>query len=211
MHNTGSIHCRMQVAVSSNDLHCNVYNAELVSTSRTSVSRVEIDRECMVRDKRESFFEKTPVISHITQHETVIIGASSLMSITLYCDRMPTIARTVWRASRCPSLEQGTGLRFTMSWRRMAMATAGPLCLSHRQCVNVLRSIRSVLCRGAARAFRALDSRDGCRVDTRVGADGIPPGVKLHPIAGLAPACWFPRSARARRHGLPNAETRRTR
>jgi hypothetical protein len=49
----------------------------------------------------------------------------------------------------------------------------------------------------ALRAFYALECRDWCRVDLRVGADGIPQVLELNPIAGLDPACWFPRSARA--------------
>jgi D-ala D-ala ligase C-terminus len=49
----------------------------------------------------------------------------------------------------------------------------------------------------ALRAFRALECRDWCRVDMRVGADGIPQVLELNPIAGLDPTCWFPRSARA--------------
>lgn len=48
----------------------------------------------------------------------------------------------------------------------------------------------------ALRAFRALECRDWCRVDMRVGADGIPQVLELNPIAGLDPTCWFPRSAR---------------
>lgn len=49
----------------------------------------------------------------------------------------------------------------------------------------------------ALRAFAALECRDWCRVDMRVGADGIPHVLELNPIAGLDPTCWFPRSARA--------------
>jgi len=49
----------------------------------------------------------------------------------------------------------------------------------------------------ALRAFHALECRDWCRVDMRLGADGIPQVLELNPIAGLEPACWFPRSARA--------------
>jgi len=49
----------------------------------------------------------------------------------------------------------------------------------------------------ALRAFRALECRDWCRVDMRVGANGIPQVLELNPIAGLDPTCWFPRSARA--------------
>lgn len=49
----------------------------------------------------------------------------------------------------------------------------------------------------ALRAFRALECRDWCRVDMRVGVDGIPQVLELNPIAGLDPTCWFPRSARA--------------
>lgn len=49
----------------------------------------------------------------------------------------------------------------------------------------------------ALRAFHALECRDWCRVDMRLGADGIPQVLELNPIAGLDPTYWFPRSARA--------------
>jgi D-alanine-D-alanine ligase len=49
----------------------------------------------------------------------------------------------------------------------------------------------------ALRAFRALECRDWCRVDLRVGADGLPQVLELNPIAGLDPTYWFPRSAQA--------------
>jgi D-alanine-D-alanine ligase len=49
----------------------------------------------------------------------------------------------------------------------------------------------------ALRAFYALECRDWCRVDLRVGTDGIPQVLELNPIAGLDPVCWFPRSAHA--------------
>lgn len=46
-------------------------------------------------------------------------------------------------------------------------------------------------------AFQALECRDWCRIDMRVGADGVPQVLELNPIAGLGPGCWFPRSAQA--------------
>jgi D-alanine-D-alanine ligase len=49
----------------------------------------------------------------------------------------------------------------------------------------------------ALRAFRALECRDWCRVDLRVGIEGPPQVLELNPIAGLDPTYWFPRSARA--------------
>jgi D-alanine-D-alanine ligase len=49
----------------------------------------------------------------------------------------------------------------------------------------------------ALRAFHALECRDWCRVDMRVGSDGVPQVLELNPIAGLDPTYWFPRSARA--------------
>src|SRR4030095_16606630 len=51
----------------------------------------------------------------------------------------------------------------------------------------------------ALRAFHALECRDWCRVDMRLGADGIPQVLELNPIAGLDPARLFPRSARCAR------------
>lgn len=48
----------------------------------------------------------------------------------------------------------------------------------------------------ALNAFRALECRDWCRIDMRVGADKIPQVLELNPIAGIDPTYWLPRSAR---------------
>lgn len=72
-----------------------------------------------------------------------------------------------------------------------------PVTLTRSVCpANVPVTLAAVLQDTALRAFHALECRDWCRVDMRVGADGIPQVLELNPIAGLDPACWFPRSAR---------------
>jgi D-alanine-D-alanine ligase len=73
-----------------------------------------------------------------------------------------------------------------------------PVALTKSVCpADIPASLTAVLQDTALRAFRALECRDWCRVDMRVGADGIPQVLELNPIAGLDPTCWFPRSARA--------------
>ena len=73
-----------------------------------------------------------------------------------------------------------------------------PVALTASVCpADIPTSLVATLQDTALRAFRALECRDWCRVDMRVGADGIPQVLELNPIAGLDPTCWFPRSARA--------------
>jgi D-alanine-D-alanine ligase len=72
-----------------------------------------------------------------------------------------------------------------------------PVALTRAVCpADIPATLATVLQETALRAFHALECRDWCRVDMRVGADGIPQVLELNPIAGLDPACWFPRSAR---------------
>jgi D-alanine-D-alanine ligase len=73
-----------------------------------------------------------------------------------------------------------------------------PVALTASVCpAEISASLTAALRDTALRAFRALECRDWCRVDMRVGADGVPQVLELNPIAGLDPTCWFPRSARA--------------
>ena len=73
-----------------------------------------------------------------------------------------------------------------------------PVALTKSVCpAEIPATLATLLQDTALRAFYALECRDWCRVDMRVGADGIPQVLELNPIAGLDPACWFPRSARA--------------
>jgi D-alanine-D-alanine ligase len=59
----------------------------------------------------------------------------------------------------------------------------------------ISQELDEALCNTALRAFHALGCRDWCRVDMRVGADGVPQVLELNPIAGLDPTYWLPRSA----------------
>jgi D-ala D-ala ligase C-terminus len=71
-----------------------------------------------------------------------------------------------------------------------------PVALTRSVCpADIPTALAAALQDTALRAFDVLECRDWCRVDMRVGADGIPQVLELNPIAGLAPACWFPRSA----------------
>jgi D-alanine-D-alanine ligase len=73
-----------------------------------------------------------------------------------------------------------------------------PVALTESVCpATIPAALATLLQETALRAFRALACRDWCRVDMRVGASGIPQVLELNPIAGLDPAYWFPRSARA--------------
>ncbi len=49
----------------------------------------------------------------------------------------------------------------------------------------------------ALKAFQALDCRDWCRIDFRLGEDGTLYVLELNPIAGIAPGDWLPNSAQA--------------
>jgi D-alanine-D-alanine ligase len=73
-----------------------------------------------------------------------------------------------------------------------------PVALTESICPAVIpASLTAALQDTALRAFRALECRDWCRVDMRLGADSVPQVLELNPIAGLDPTYWFPRSARA--------------
>ena len=75
---------------------------------------------------------------------------------------------------------------------------AVPVTLSESVCpAPVSPELTAVLQETAVRAFQALECRDWCRVDMRLGQDGVPQVLELNPIAGIDPAYWFPRSARA--------------
>jgi D-alanine-D-alanine ligase len=79
-----------------------------------------------------------------------------------------------------------------------------PVALTQSVCpADIPTTLAALLQDTAIRAFHALECRDWCRVDLRVGADGIPQVLELNPIAGLDPACWFPRSARAAEMDYP--------
>jgi D-alanine-D-alanine ligase len=73
-----------------------------------------------------------------------------------------------------------------------------PVALTESVCPAAIpASLTAALQDTALRAFRAIECRDWCRVDLRLGADGTPQVLELNPIAGLDPSYWFPRSARA--------------
>jgi len=73
-----------------------------------------------------------------------------------------------------------------------------PVTLTESVCpAEVPETLATALHNTALSAFHALACRDWCRVDMRVGADGVPQVLELNPIAGLDPTYWFPRSARA--------------
>ena len=60
-------------------------------------------------------------------------------------------------------------------------------------CLSLAEAVRTT----AVRAYRALECRDWCRIDMRVGADQVPQVLELNPIAGIDSSYWFPRSAMA--------------
>jgi D-alanine-D-alanine ligase len=75
---------------------------------------------------------------------------------------------------------------------------AVPIALTESVCpAEISAALTTALQETALRAFRALECRDWCRIDMRVGPDDVPQILELNPIAGLDPTYWFPRSARA--------------
>lgn len=73
-----------------------------------------------------------------------------------------------------------------------------PVTLTESVCPAQLSpSLTAAVQETAIRAYQALECRDWCRVDMRLGADGVPQVLELNPIAGLDPTYWFPRSAQA--------------
>lgn len=73
-----------------------------------------------------------------------------------------------------------------------------PVTLTESVCpARIPQDLTNALQKTALQAFHALECRDWCRVDMRVGMDGVPQVLELNPIAGLDPTYWFPRSAQA--------------
>lgn len=73
-----------------------------------------------------------------------------------------------------------------------------PVALTESICpAQVSTTLTASLQDTALRAYGALECRDWCRIDLRVGADGVPQVIELNPIAGLDPTYWLPRSAQA--------------
>ncbi len=73
-----------------------------------------------------------------------------------------------------------------------------PVSLTKSACpADVPQALAEALHRMALQAYRALECRDWCRVDMRLGADRVPQVLELNPIAGIDPSYWFPRSAQA--------------
>ena len=73
-----------------------------------------------------------------------------------------------------------------------------PVSLTQSVCpADVPQPLAEALQKTALRAYHALECRDWCRVDMRLGADHVPQVLELNPIAGIDPSYWFPRSAQA--------------
>ena len=88
--------------------------------------------------------------------------------------------------------------RFALLQTDAGMELEVPVSLTSSVCpAEVSQELAEVLQKAALQAYRALECRDWCRVDMRVGADHVPQVLELNPIAGIDPSYWFPRSARA--------------
>jgi D-alanine-D-alanine ligase len=123
-------------------------------------------------------------------------------NITLFQPDEPVI-RMLARA-RGQQLITPVTLRLSQNQEHVLLPTktgedlAIPVALTESVCPAAIPpSLAKALQDTALRAFQALECRDWCRVDMRLGADGIPQVLELNPIAGLDPTYWFPRSARA--------------
>lgn len=88
--------------------------------------------------------------------------------------------------------------RFALLKTDTGMELEVPVSLTNSVCpAEVPQPLAEALQKTALRAYHALECRDWCRVDMRLGADHVPQVLELNPIAGIDPSYWFPRSARA--------------
>jgi D-alanine--D-alanine ligase len=70
--------------------------------------------------------------------------------------------------------------------------------LHEARCPAVLdEGLAQRICETAERAYRALDCRDWCRMEMRLGPDGELYVLELNPIAGIDPSYLLPRAAAA--------------
>lgn len=145
-----------------------------------------------------------PVLGHASPRALPVIEVlfKGPRNITLFQPDDPVI-RMVARA-RGRRLATPLTYRFSVSPEHILIRTeeadelAIPVALTESVCpAGIPTALEATLQETALRAFRALECRDWCRIDMRLGADGIPQVLELNPIAGLDPAYWFPRSARA--------------
>ena len=102
------------------------------------------------------------------------------------------------RIVACDDVKLSEDRRFALLETDAGTKLEVPVSLSKSVCpAKMSRSLAKAIQCTALKAYQALDCRDWCRIDMRVGADHVPQVLELNPIAGIDASYWFPRSAKA--------------
>ena len=102
------------------------------------------------------------------------------------------------RLVACEPVRLSDDRRFALLQTEAGREMEVPVTLSQSICpAPMSRSLAESVRATALKAYRALECRDWCRIDMRVGADQVPQVLELNPIAGIDSSYWFPRSAMA--------------
>ena len=102
------------------------------------------------------------------------------------------------RIVACEPIKLSKDRRFALLQTDNGTELEVPVTLSTSTCpANICPSLAKAIRATALRAYRAIECRDWCRIDMRLGADQVPLVLELNPIAGIDSSYWFPRSAMA--------------
>ena len=102
------------------------------------------------------------------------------------------------RVVACENVKLSEDRRFALLETDTGTELEVPVTLSRSICpANMSRSLAEAVQSTALKAYQALECRDWCRIDMRLGADQEPQVLELNPIAGVDASYWFPRSAKA--------------
>ena len=102
------------------------------------------------------------------------------------------------RLVACEDVKLSEDRRFALLKTDAGTELEVPVSLSRSICPAKMSDSLAEAIKGTAlKAYQALDCRDWCRIDMRVGVDQVPQVLELNPIAGIDTSYWFPRSAKA--------------
>ena len=102
------------------------------------------------------------------------------------------------RVVACENVKLSEDRRFALLETDTGTELEVPVTLSRSICpAKISRSLAEAVQSTALKAYQALECRDWCRIDMRLGADQEPQVLELNPIAGVDASYWFPRSAKA--------------
>ena len=102
------------------------------------------------------------------------------------------------RLVACEDIKLSKDRRFALLKTDTGTELEVPVSLSRSICpAKMPLSLAEAIQDTALKAYRALECRDWCRIDMRVGSDQVPQVLELNPIAGIDSSYWFPRSAKA--------------